>query len=105
MQGDFFILSSEKGYAPTQRKEAMQVMECWDNVMTVKCKGGCMTKEYDHFEKVTDLSGFKAIHRYEFDMEDRRSYHPAQRFACIISGGLEHRNFQQTQNLIRITKL
>ena len=77
MRGDFFILSSEKGYAPTQRKEAMQVMECWDNVMTVKCKGGCMTKEYDHFEKVTDLSGFRAVHRYDYEMEDRRSYHPA----------------------------
>ena len=78
MQGDFFILSSKKGYAPTQRKEAMQVMECWDNVMTVKCKGGCMTKEYDHFEKVTDLSGFRSVHRYDGEMEDRRSsYHPA----------------------------
>ena len=78
MQGNFFILSSEKGYAPTQRKEAMQVMECWDNVMTVKCKNGCMTKEYDHFEKVTDLSGFRSVHRYDGEMEDRRSYHPAQ---------------------------
>ena len=77
MQGDFFILSSEKGYAPTQRKEAMQVMECWDKVMTVKCKGGCMTKEYDHFEKVTDLSVFRSVHRYDGEMEDRRSYHPA----------------------------
>ena len=27
------------------------------------------------------------------------------RFACIRSGGLEIQNFQQTQNLIRITKL
>lgn len=72
MQGDFFILSQQKGYAPTQCKEAMQVMECWDKVMTVKCAGGCMTKEYDHFEKVTDFSGFKEIYRYEFEMEDRR---------------------------------
>ena len=53
-------------------------MECWDKVMTVKCKGGCMTKEYDHFEKVTDLSGFRSVHRYDGEMEDRRtSYHPA----------------------------
>jgi len=77
IQGDFFILSPEKGYAQTQRKDAMQVMECWDNVMTVKCKSGCMTKEYDHFKKVSDLSGFKNIHRYNYEMEDRRSYHPA----------------------------
>lgn len=77
MQGDFFILSSEKGYTPTQIKDVMQVMECWDNVMTVKCKGGCMTKEYDHFEKVTDLTGFQSVNRYEGEMEDRRSYRPA----------------------------
>jgi hypothetical protein len=28
-----------------------------------------------------------------------------ERFACIRSGGLELQNFQQTNNLIRITKL
>ena len=36
-----------------------------------------MIKEYDHFEKVEDISGFKKVHRYDFEMEDRRSYHPA----------------------------
>lgn len=72
-QGDFFILSSQKGYAPCQQRDAMQVMECWDNVMTVKCKGGCMTKEYDHFEKVTDLSKFRKVYRYDGELEDNRS--------------------------------
>ena len=77
-EGDYFMLSPKKGYSPFQCKSAMQVMECWDKVMTVKCNRGCMTKEYDHFEKVTDLSGFRSVHRYEGEMEDRRSsYHPA----------------------------
>lgn len=75
MQGDFFILSSEKGYAPTQRKEAMQVMECWDKVMTVKCKGGCMTKGYDHFEKIIDLIDMREVHKWEYVFEDNRSFY------------------------------
>lgn len=70
-EGDFFILSSLKGYRGQQLKEAMQVMECWPAVMTVKCAGGCMDKPYDHFEKVEDLSGFAVVHRSEY-FEDHR---------------------------------
>jgi len=77
MQDDLFILSSAKGFAPTQCKEAMQVMECRDKVMTVKCKGGCMTEPYDYFEKVTDLSKLRAVHKWKHGLEDRRSSHRA----------------------------
>ena len=72
-EGDYFMLSPKKGYSPSQCKSAMQVMECWDNVMTVKCKGGCMTLEYDHFEKIEDTSKFPVIHMYLGGMEDRRT--------------------------------
>lgn len=72
MPGDFFILSAEKGYSPSQQKKAMQVMECWDNAMTVKCKNGCMTKEYDHFEKITSLDGIDKIYTAKY-FEDNRS--------------------------------
>lgn len=71
-ENDFFIMSEKKGYAPSQRKDAMQVMECNPSEMTVRCKGGCITKPYDHFELVTDLSPFKDV--YTFDsFEDNRN--------------------------------
>lgn len=70
--GDYFILSIEKGYGPEQTRKAMQVMECWPNVMTVKCNDGCMTKEYDHFEKVTDLTAYKEVYHASY-FEDNRS--------------------------------
>ena len=67
------MLSRNKGYAQFQCNEAMQVMELWPNVMTVKCgKNGCMTLPYDHFEKVADVTKFKNVHRYDFELEDRR---------------------------------
>lgn len=72
-EGDFVIHSSKKGYSPKQREEAMQVMETRSNTMTVKCKGGCMTKEYDHFEKVEDLSKFSIIHRFEGKKQIKQS--------------------------------
>ena len=72
-QGDFFTLSRDKGYAQFQCNEAMQVMELWPKVMTVKCgKNGCMTLPYDHFVKVEDITKFKKVHRYDFELEDRR---------------------------------
>ena len=51
-EGDYFVLSKDKGYSDSQRKKVMQVLELWDNCMTVICEGGCMSKPYDHFEKV-----------------------------------------------------
>jgi len=72
-QGDFFTLSKEKGYGLMQRKSAMQVMECYDNFMTVRCKYGCMTKRYDHFEKVDDISKFENICHASY-FEDHRTY-------------------------------
>lgn len=71
-QGDFFTLSKTKGYSESQRKEAMQVMELYDDYMTVSCKGGCTIKPYDHFEKVDDLAGFKLISESRY-FEDNRS--------------------------------
>ena len=50
----------------------MEVMECWDNVMSVKVERGCVTKPYDHFEIITDLSPFKIIHKSRY-FEDHRS--------------------------------
>ncbi len=71
-QGDFFTLSKEKGYGLMQRKSAMQVMECWPSAMTVKCRDGCMTKGYDHFEKVDDISTFESIYHAPY-FEDNRN--------------------------------
>jgi hypothetical protein len=70
-EGDFFILSPSKGYKGRQIREAMQVMELWPNLMTVKCEGGCMDKPYDYFEKVSDLSKMDKIH-YSNYFEDNR---------------------------------
>jgi hypothetical protein len=57
---DYFIYSSEEGYSPSQQKVAMQVIELYDMVMTVRCnKNGCITKPYEHFTKVEDISKFK----------------------------------------------
>lgn len=65
-EGDFVTLSKDKGYSEYQRRDAMQVMELYENTMTVKCgKNKCMTKSYDHFEKVNDISKFNIIHRFE----------------------------------------
>ena len=72
MRGDYFRLPMTKGYTKRASEIAMQVMECWGNVMTVKCKGGCMTKEYNEFEKVTDLSVCREIHNAPYYEDNRR---------------------------------
>ncbi len=69
-EGDYFILAVEVGYSPSQAKKAMQVMECWNKVMTVKCEGGCMSKPYSDFNKITDLRGKKVFKSSYF--EDNR---------------------------------
>ena len=71
-ESDFFIVSSNEGYSKAQQKDAMQVMECWDKVMTVKCKDGCMTMPYKHFEKITDLTG-KNVYKATY-FEDNRTH-------------------------------
>lgn len=71
-ESDFFTLSPAKGYAGKQLREAMQVMECWPSVMTVKCAGGCMDKRYDHFAKITDLSGMDEVHRSDYFEDNRK---------------------------------
>lgn len=71
-EGDFFILSPGKGYSPIQREEAMQVMETYDRVMTVRCQGGCTVIEYDHIEKIEDISSCKKVH-YSTYYEDHRT--------------------------------
>lgn len=72
-EGDFFILSKAKGYRGNQLKQAMQVMELWDNHMTVKCDKGCMHKTYECFDKVTDLSKMDKVHLSPY-FEDNRSH-------------------------------
>lgn len=71
-ESDYFIVSTLQGYSKAQQKDAMQVMECWGKVMTVKCKGGCFTKPYNHFEKITDLTGKNVYDAPYF--EDNRSH-------------------------------
>jgi hypothetical protein len=71
-EGDFFTLSPAKGYSGKQLREAMQVMECWPTVMTVKCAGGCMDKPYDHFVKVKDVSGMDSVHRSDYFEDNRK---------------------------------
>ena len=51
----------------------VEVMECWDKVMTVKCKGGCMTKEYDHFLKIEDINGFTEVYESNYFEDNRTS--------------------------------
>lgn len=60
----FFKLSSSKGYSKKQCSEAMQVMELWDDLLVVKCEGGCLELPHDHFEIIppSDYSKFKTFH-------------------------------------------
>lgn len=70
-KGDYFILSQKEGYTKSQRKDAMQVMEVWEKVMTVYCGNDhCMTKPYSHFEKVDNTTG-KNVHNAPY-FEDNR---------------------------------
>lgn len=71
-EGDLFRFSKEKGFAPTQRRQAMQVMECWPSVMTVISKSGCMTAPYDCFEKCTPEDEGINITYYSPYFEDNR---------------------------------
>lgn len=71
-EGDFFILNPSLGYRGLQLQDAMQVMECWPEVMTVKTDGGCMVKPYDHFVKVEDISDFKKIHKSPYFEDNRK---------------------------------
>jgi hypothetical protein len=64
-ENDYFILSYEI------RKEAYQVMECWDNLMTVKTKNGCMDKPYHEYEKLTDTTNYK-LNKSDY-FEDNRT--------------------------------
>jgi hypothetical protein len=67
-EGDFFTLRGDQSHA-------YEVMECWPEVMTVKCSGaGCMHLPYSHFGRVSDLSKFKEqnIHRWGQGLEDHR---------------------------------
>jgi len=60
----FVRLLPSRGYSKKQCSEAMQVMEVWNNCLTVKCKDGCMTKPYEHLEIISpnDYSRFKVFH-------------------------------------------
>jgi len=58
-EGDYFQLI--EGYS--HRYRALQVMELWPASMTVKTKGGCMTKPYSEFKKIDDVSSFKELHQ------------------------------------------
>lgn len=69
-QGDFFILSTEAGYSLSQQKEAHQVMECWDYMMTVSTAGGCITLPYSSFTKV-DEKNYKTKYTAPY-FEDNR---------------------------------
>lgn len=71
-EGDFFVLSEKKGYSRNMRNAAMQVMECYNLHMTVKCKNGCMTKPYDHFQKIDDTLSCAYVY-YAPYFEDNRT--------------------------------
>ena len=47
-------------------------MELTKDTMTVKCEGGCLTKPYDHFERIIDLEG-KNLHESVY-FEDNRNF-------------------------------
>ncbi len=65
-----FIAWPTGKYGTLTKEKAMQVMECWNKVMTVKCEGGCMSKPYSDFNKITDLRGKKVFKSSYF--EDNR---------------------------------
>ncbi len=60
----FLKLNPKKGYSNKQSSEAIQVMEIWKEQLTVKCKDGCLSKPYEHFEIINpnDYSKFKIFH-------------------------------------------
>lgn len=58
-QKTFLRLKPSRGYSNKQSSEAMQVMEVWDNCLTVKCKDGCMSKPYEHLEIIPESDYFK----------------------------------------------
>ena len=75
--GDYFILT--EGAATDA---AMQVMECWQDTMTVKTKTGCMTRLYAEFKKVGGEGYDKmpyAVNKAFYTsvaFEDHRTYEP-----------------------------
>lgn len=70
-EGYFFNVEKSQQSEWGKYDSAMQVMECWEEVMTVKCKDGCLTKPYSFFEKINDLSGFKKVYTSTY-FEDNR---------------------------------
>tara|TARA_R110001606_G_scaffold397351_1_gene573569 strand:- start:2367 stop:2615 length:249 start_codon:yes stop_codon:yes gene_type:complete len=70
-EGGFYRLSQDVGYTESQSKKAMQVMECWGDNMTVKCKGGCMTKPYSDFDEVVNLDEMRDVYYADY-FEDNR---------------------------------
>lgn len=74
-EGDWFRLSKQFGYSPSQRTHVYQIMEISDNVMTVKTEGnGCMTKSFEHFEIVEDISRImNSVKCYSKGFEDNRT--------------------------------
>ena len=60
----FVRLLPSRGYSKKQCSEAMQVMELWKDYITVKCKDGCLSKPYEHFEIIpeSDYYKYKVFH-------------------------------------------
>lgn len=69
--GDYFRLPMSNGYNKSSHDTAMQVMECWSSVMTVKSDNGCLTMEYNQFEKIDDLSSCTKVYKSDY-FEDNR---------------------------------
>lgn len=60
-EGDFFMLKHDKSIN-TKNIIAMQVMECWPDIMTVRSENGCMTRPYGDFMKIHGLlDGYKMV--------------------------------------------
>lgn len=53
--------------------QANQVMEISDVNMTVKVKGGCMTKPYDQFVKIDNLEG-REVYTSNYFIDERTHY-------------------------------
>lgn len=71
-EGDYFLLSKDKGYSDSQRREPMQIMEARSGSMTVQsCKNGCITKPYDWFDKVENPEDYPIKHSC-LGFEDKR---------------------------------
>lgn len=71
--GDIFRLSVAKGYSRRQASIGMQVMEVYDDCVTLKCRTGCVTGPAAQFDYVTDVSELICVYKWNGGLEDHRT--------------------------------